>query len=389
MKLIEDIGLSLRAYNCLKNAGVNTIEDMAQINIKNIKYCGKKTQIEINNKILELIDKGLYTQEFIDKHFRKKEPNFVNSLPLSERSKNVLKALSIDSVDKMLLLTENTLANTRNSGNKTVYEILSYIKNNYNNLLETSLKNNSYKVHYPIQNLSTFSGNTLLSELNISYNLCEYLKTINIFNILDLLEKKQELPSNFKYEYEGLYNYFYNIVFNPLKIKINKEIGNLYVYLPFQLAIYNEKDYVNIGKIIKYAMTNFNSFTKVEKIHIKLYFYWLSFFEILNFKSYILDNISLNDKQIKILAKRDYSTLEELGQYFGLTRERIRQLESKAVSKIKRKYLTLPFRFLDNHQIYYIDNLDNFTALLLHLDTLFDHNFIFVKNYYLLLLLTN
>ena len=204
MKLIEDIGLSVRAYNCLKNAGVNTIEEMAQVNTKKIKFCGKKTQMEINNKILELIDKGLYTQEFIVKHFCKKEPDFINSLPLSERSKNVLKALSVDSVDKLLLLTEDTLTNTRNSGSKTVNEILSYIKNNYNNLLETSLKNNSYKVHYPIQYLSTFSGNTLLSELNISYNLCEYLKTINIFNILDLLEKRQELPSNFKYEYECL-----------------------------------------------------------------------------------------------------------------------------------------------------------------------------------------
>ncbi len=47
---IEDIGLSVRAYNRLKRAGINTLEEVAKLNLeelKNIRNFGKKTVDEV------------------------------------------------------------------------------------------------------------------------------------------------------------------------------------------------------------------------------------------------------------------------------------------------------------------------------------------------------
>jgi DNA-directed RNA polymerase sigma subunit (sigma70/sigma32) len=46
----------------------------------------------------------------------------------------------------------------------------------------------------------------------------------------------------------------------------------------------------------------------------------------------------LEDREIAIILGRlDKKTLEELGKRFGVTRERIRQIEAKAIEKLKMK----------------------------------------------------
>ena len=51
----------------------------------------------------------------------------------------------------------------------------------------------------------------------------------------------------------------------------------------------------------------------------------------------------LTEREQKILRMRycDEMTLVEIGQYFGVTRERIRQIEAKAMRKMKGEKMTL------------------------------------------------
>ena len=51
----------------------------------------------------------------------------------------------------------------------------------------------------------------------------------------------------------------------------------------------------------------------------------------------------LTEKEQKILRMRycDGMTLVEIGQHFGVTRERIRQIEAKALRKMKGQKMTL------------------------------------------------
>lgn len=56
---IEDVDLSVRAYNCLKRARINTIKDLIEFKSKNglekIRYLGKKTQKEIESMLEEMM----------------------------------------------------------------------------------------------------------------------------------------------------------------------------------------------------------------------------------------------------------------------------------------------------------------------------------------------
>ena len=52
---------------------------------------------------------------------------------------------------------------------------------------------------------------------------------------------------------------------------------------------------------------------------------------------------SLTEKEAQVIAYRfglndqDGKTLEQIGNTFGVTRERVRQIEAKAIRKLKRK----------------------------------------------------
>ena len=56
-KMIEDLELSVRSYNCLKRAGITTVEELTQkteeemIHVRNL---GKKSLKEVKDKIYSL-----------------------------------------------------------------------------------------------------------------------------------------------------------------------------------------------------------------------------------------------------------------------------------------------------------------------------------------------
>ena len=54
---IEELELSVRSYNCLKRAGISTVEDLAgksQDDMMKIKNLGKKSLDEVTNKLISL-----------------------------------------------------------------------------------------------------------------------------------------------------------------------------------------------------------------------------------------------------------------------------------------------------------------------------------------------
>jgi len=54
---IEELDLSVRSYNCLKRAGINTVEELTQRNeedMMKVRNLGKKSLEEVVNKLKEL-----------------------------------------------------------------------------------------------------------------------------------------------------------------------------------------------------------------------------------------------------------------------------------------------------------------------------------------------
>ncbi|MCR4874464.1 MAG: hypothetical protein K5923_01810 [Clostridia bacterium] len=120
--------------------------------------------------------------------------------------------------------------------------------------------------------------------------------------------------------------------------------------------IYLNKIY-NFGSDFKYMTLNELSFEVLSRLNNADLFlledaiFNLEPFNALDFLNDLL-NKKLNDAELNVLEKRDFSnscTLEEIGKEYGVTRERIRQIEAKAWKKIKIT-CSLPFmkKFFDN-----------------------------------------
>jgi DNA-directed RNA polymerase subunit alpha len=62
---VEDMDLSVRSYNCLKRAGINTVEDLikkTEDDMLKVKNLGRKSLDEVIHK-LESLGLGLKTNE--------------------------------------------------------------------------------------------------------------------------------------------------------------------------------------------------------------------------------------------------------------------------------------------------------------------------------------
>ena len=56
-KMIEDLELSVRSYNCLKRAGISTVDELCQkteYEMQHVRNLGKKSLQEIKDKIYSL-----------------------------------------------------------------------------------------------------------------------------------------------------------------------------------------------------------------------------------------------------------------------------------------------------------------------------------------------
>ena len=385
---IENINLSVRAYNCLKRAGAETIEDMAMIDLNSLRNCGKKTIKEINKKIEQLVEEGRYTQEFINENLDNYVPDFVDSLNLSVRSKNILKTIGIKNENDLINIDYEELKNTRNAGVTSVNEIVNFIEKNKSNLETQAANNGNITYSVSVNIIPNFCGDTLIDDLPMNIVLKEEFKKNNITTILDLLLNKMSFDESIMPLYKAVYDYFYNIAYGPLTLSVSADLSDLYVNLPFSMMDLKENYYMKISELIEYIIDHFGELELEDKLNSKLFLFWINSFDIMDKKKYFIDKLMLKPKEYKILSLRGTRTLEEVGKIYGVTRERIRQIEAKAIRKINQKYKYIPFKFVDNKKIYYIDEIDEFYSLLLYIDTILDEkSHIFVKkedrSYYL------
>ncbi len=378
---IENINLSVRAYNCLKKAGVNTIEEMAMIDLSTLRNCGRITIKEIESKIQQLMDDGMYSQEFVDQYLAKNKENFIDTLPLSVRSKNILRNLNVTNENELLDLNYSVLEETRNAGRRSIEEIITFIQNNRSTLeKEAAVKGNIvYKA--PINDIPNFCGNILIKDIPMNDNLKEIFEAKKIFTIMDLLLNKLDLEEPIKLLYNAVYDYFYQMAYGPLMLTVSPDLADLYVNLPFDLLNLKNNYYIKIKDLIEYIINNFGEFDLEDKLNSKLFLHWINSFDIVDKKKYFVEKLNLTDKEFKILALRGTRTLEEVGQTYNVSRERIRQIEAKAIKKINNNYKYIPFKFLDNKKLYYVSELDDFYSLLLYIDSLRDDRcYVFIKN---------
>lgn len=79
--------------------------------------------------------------------------------------------------------------------------------------------------------------------------------------------------------------------------------------------------------------------------------------------SELLKECNLNEKEIDVLSSRyglngiDVLTLEEIGQKYGVTRERIRQIETRALKKIRNSTHVKKFADFTDDPVYAMNNL--------------------------------
>ena len=62
---IEELDLSVRSYNCLKRAGINTVQeltDKSEADMMKVRNLGRKSLEEVKNKLFDL-GLGLRTEE--------------------------------------------------------------------------------------------------------------------------------------------------------------------------------------------------------------------------------------------------------------------------------------------------------------------------------------
>ena len=380
---IEELGLSVRAYNCLNRAGVSNIYEMGMlkaIDSKVLEDFGYKTRKEIENKILELKNNGTYSQEFIENFLSDVEEDYIEKLDLSNRSKNILRTMEIKNASQLLSLDENTLYRVRNSGKSSINEIMTYILNNKDELFRESIINGNIKYEISIKNYYNFSSALSLNMIPMSSNLLKELNCNNINNLGDLILNKIEVQKFNEIEYSKIYEYFHNLAYGKLLLNYAQCINNYYIKLPFGLKKYKENDTIQVLEFVTYATQNFSSFTIEEMVNVKLYLLWLNTFKNENIEDYFFEILELTDKQKNIVGKRIYMTLEEIGEKFDLTRERIRQIEKKTTQKIEKISSNFPFKFLDLRKIYNVEEASDRELLLLYLDDKTDKNFFYYKN---------
>lgn len=372
--VIDDLKLSVRARNCLKNAGVQTIEEMALIDLETLKNCGQKTKDEIIDTIMQLVSMGRYSQEFIEAYLRDYNYDFINSLNISVRARNILKKLNIKNENDLLILNHQRLKDVKNVGVNTVTEIINYIKHNRKELEDAAISKGIIEYSVNINKILNFSGNTTIEAIPMNVKLKDELKKRNIITVLDLIMNKTTLDDSIMPLYNAVYNYFYNIAYGPLTLSVSSDLSDLSINLPFNMLGLMEQSYIKIGDLIEYVITNFGKLELDEKLNSKLFLFWINSFNIVNKKKYFVDKLMLKDKEYEILSLRSTKTLEEVGHLFGVTRERIRQIEAKAITKVKRNYRLIPFKLIDNKKLYYVNELDDFYNLLFYINTVINEN---------------
>jgi len=363
-------------YKLFENNGCiyfNEIEDlgpkelMEKFNMKfNECYELYKLKSEICSSINNNSLSTYYSGDASGLEFEQTDYNYpLDVLKLSVRSYNCLRAASVDTVEDLLKYDETALLNIRNLGKKSYLEILNVIEGIKNNTI--TFNNKSIKTNKTIDDvvLSVRTYNALkmagITELDslVNYTLLDFMKMKNmgrksayeIYNIMQSIEAS---------EFSSIENCFIKYV--DLRDQVSEKFCN------FKIRDFND-DLINDCSLLDLLKLSVES--TIPDLYEAIYEkfnnndlsdeYLINFYRL--FDDYIKcsllidEDIEIDKRYVDILKERfNDNTLENVGAMFEITRERVRQIESKAIKTIEKFFASNKLERFFNHNIYTIDN---------------------------------
>lgn len=327
--LIQDLEISIRSKNALQIENIKTVGDLLNYSEKdlyNIQNLGKKSI----NELLSIINSFKKNYTLINKkHFintdQKQYIDFkVDELKLSVRCKNALKRENINFLSEILLLNEIEIEKIKNLGEKSKLEILNFQK-------EIILEE--------INNLTSYSQEFI----NLIKNLEQEFNEVIIFSqtIIDeiysiFLQEKNE------FDFKIRDDYFLKKLLSIKNIRDNFKnnmLQNIKLYeFGCSLDTIANNSILKITELREDLLIELLEEKKIDIIEGDKYI--ISKPSIRNILKKYLDNNKIKEREYSIFCSRlEGKTLEELGTSFGVTRERVRQIEVKILEKIKNNFV--------------------------------------------------
>lgn len=387
---VDCLHLSVRSTNALKSAQINTLQQMMSLTeqqLYHIRNLGKKS-------IQEILDANhVLKKAFRDGDALPLSPNLdhtppppaallltlsssIERLPLSVRSTNSLKRANITSIRDLLELNAEALYNIRNIGATSVKEILTVIAD-----LQKSFDDLQRKDYFASENISRLPASsfqrlqplieTLLLEPSLEAvdftALSENEQTFfrKLIQSVDIVGSDMAVQAYLDGEkmlpvMEALYHFHNKTERQNAVLKLYDAVPSYrrnrkllpYIRSPLTQALYDS--YTPLSPFIceestLHALYQTFQTTSPETNTLHSMHSLLNFLA-LNYPRVIHESIDSALSSAKpphaayILRQRCAGkTLKELGDDFGITRERIRQIESKLIKKIAAKILSLPF----------------------------------------------
>lgn len=358
---IEKIKLSVRLYNCLKKANINTLnelmilEDEDLIRIRNL---GRKTLEELSdlrqniiNGVIPLVEFSvddnisnqcdIHLVEFIDeikKPIRSilfynsyggySEDLLIKDLNLSVRSYNALINNGFRYVSEVLDITFGEFNSIKNLGQKSRDEILELIKKTsyiiYDEEREINLSFMNLEEH-----IELIVEEFRCSKIKVDIKELKSNLLISLSNIGNMSILESKMIQDFLSE-ENLYiiyeKKFFSILFKNEIIRYINELNN-YPSIEDIIGIFPR--HIRKTKLVINLLNIMIEENIIEKFEGRYRIHYPELNEVIN-------NISDERDRLIIVNRLFGKTLEEVGATFGITRERVRQKESKIIGKLPR-----------------------------------------------------
>ncbi|NVM20268.1 MAG: hypothetical protein HWN68_00625 [Desulfobacterales bacterium] len=347
---VESLQLSVRSVNCLHSNNIHYIGELLAKRDEEliaIPHIGKKSFQEIKDGLFDI---GLYTGLNVEIIIETREPSddenvssrSVDTLNLSVRSRNCLKQANIRTISELQTKTDKELFAIRNFGRQCLREIrtkVRHVESDQNqNVVPRFILKDEIRNEIDLNSKETLAKLcTKISDLVLSTRSRGCLKKQNIefiWQIVQLTEKELQEVRNLGRK-----------SINEIKGVIeNLGLSLCVCFTPEQLSIINSYK-PTIPKVVALAH-------RINRVVLELSVSPLTF---LNDR----ENIVVSERLFKEGRKK---TLEEIAKHISLTRERVRQIELSAISKIKQKYIK-NLRIVVSNVKQLVDNVGGVTSL--------------------------
>ncbi len=350
---ISELAFSNRTYNCLRRTGISTVKDLLEyprdsfINIKNmgnlsvIEVLGVIEQLENGEaKIIANIDtngapkpKDASDTVYLTYNCSVLEDAKIEQSGLSNRAINALRKADIFYQSQLIGLTEARIRSLNSVGLNTVSDIIKKVQN-IKILFVPRLDTSDFDYSQATESCPIYDEIKTFYGQFASHILREIIRINSDHPDMDL-----EAVIWYCYENEDIRKICTDRILELIGKK-EKTLSSLFSEIPFHLrntTIVNE---------ILIALEAERKITVNEEVVKRLYPTFLEY-----------ANNNLNDRELETILRRiNGETLEDIAISFGITRERIRQIESKAIRRLSKLKSTDNITLNEDKYLYYLEN---------------------------------